>query len=76
MGFCKGTGLPVKNYWYGPKDQEYLIDLFENNSYATVFRCKINLLMIIIKDIDRHINNFTALSVVGVLQYAFLPLAL
>ena len=27
-------------------------------------------------DIDRHINNFTALSVVGVLQYAFLPLAL
>ncbi len=26
--------------------------------------------------IDRHINNSTALSVVGVLQYAFLPLAL
>ena len=26
--------------------------------------------------IDCHINNFTALSVVGVLQYVFLPLAL
>ncbi len=26
--------------------------------------------------IDCHTNNFTALSVVGVLQYAFLPLAL
>ncbi len=26
--------------------------------------------------IDFHINNFTALSVVGVLQYAFRPLAL
>ena len=26
--------------------------------------------------IDCHINNFTVLSVVGVLQYAFLPLAL
>ncbi|MCD6185650.1 MAG: hypothetical protein J7K84_07665, partial [Deltaproteobacteria bacterium] len=32
--------------------------------------------MNIFLDIDRHINNFTALSVVGVLQYAFLPLAL
>ena len=28
------------------------------------------------RPIDCHINNFTALSVVGVLQYAFLPLAL
>ena len=32
--------------------------------------------MLLSTAIDRHINNFTALSVVGVLQYAFLPLAL